>query len=219
MHGDRAGGGLVVGHTHLYFVRHGRTQWNAEGRVQGGGNLDEVGLAQVCALARRLASHQFEAVYASPLPRTRQTAAIVAGALGLPVRLHFLLRDLDYGETAGMLATELRAQYPDLWERLRTAPQTVEFPGGESLGALRRRMERFMREAAMRHSGDVLAVTHDSPVRVVASIAKGLGDVEHGRPELATGLASLTVATWADGAVSLEVHGDVAHLQEVDALA
>ena len=208
-----------MGHTHLYFVRHGRTQWNAEGRVQGGGNLDEVGLAQVCALARRLASHQFEAVYASPLPRTRQTAAIVAGALGLPVRLHFLLRDLDYGETAGMLATELRAQYPDLWERLRTAPQTVAFPGGESLGALRRRMERFMREAAMRHSGDVLVVTHDSPVRVVASIAKGLGDVEHGRPELATGLASLTVATWADGAVSLAVHGDVAHLREVDALA
>lgn len=118
-----------MGQTHFYFVRHGRTQWNVEGRVQGGGNLDEVGVAQVCALARRLASHQFEAVYASPLPRTRQTAAIVAGALGLPVRLHFLLRDLDYGETAGMLTTELRAQYPDLWERLRTAPETVEFPG------------------------------------------------------------------------------------------
>ena len=219
MHGDREGGGLVVGYTHLYFVRHGRTQWNVEGRVQGGGNLDEVGVAQVCALARRLASHQFEAVYASPLPRTRQTAAIVAGALGLPVRLHFLLRDLDYGETAGMLTTELRAQYPDLWERLRTAPETVEFPGRESLGALRRRMDRFMREAATRHSGDVLVVTHDSPVRVVASIAKGLGDVEHGRPDLVTRLASLTVATWVDGAVSLEVHGDVAHLEEVDALA
>lgn len=208
-----------MGRARFYFVRHGRTQWNAEGRVQGGGNLDEVGVAQVCALARRLASHQFEAVYASPLPRTRQTAAIVAGALGLPVRLHFLLRDLDYGETAGMLTTELRARYPDLWERLRTAPETVEFPGGESLGVLRRRMERFLREAAAHHSGDVLVVTHDSPVRVVASIAKGLSDAEHGRPDLVTGLASVTVAAWADGAVSLEVHGDVAHLEEVDAVA
>lgn len=219
MHGDQQGGGLVVGRARFYLVRHGRTQWNAEGRVQGGGNLDEVGVAQVCALARRLASHQFEAVYASPLPRTRQTAAIVAGALGLPVRLHFLLRDLDYGETAGMLTTELRARYPDLWERLRTAPETVEFPGGESLGVLRRRMERFLREAAARHSGDVLVVTHDSPVRVVASIARGLSDAEHGRPDLETGLASVTVAAWVDGAVSLEVHGDVAHLEEVDAVA
>ena len=58
----------------FHFVRHGRTTWNVEGRVQGGGNLDRLGVAQACALAARLADRAFDAVYASPYPRTRQTA-------------------------------------------------------------------------------------------------------------------------------------------------
>ena len=58
----------------LILARHGRTSWNVQGRVQGGGGLDEVGRAQVAALTQRLAAEPITAVYASPAWRARQTA-------------------------------------------------------------------------------------------------------------------------------------------------
>ena len=53
----------------LFFVRHGRTSWNAEGRVQGGGGWDGVGRMQAAALGEHLRSEHFDAIYASPALR------------------------------------------------------------------------------------------------------------------------------------------------------
>ena len=202
----------------FHFVRHGRTTWNVEGRVQGGGNLDRLGVAQACALAARLAGGSFDAVYASPYPRTRQTACIVAGALGLPVSLRFLLRDLDYGHLAGARLEEFKAAYPLVWERWRSAPDRTVFPGGESLGNLRARVVRFVEDASVNGAGDVLVVTHDSPVRTAASIALGLPDARHNDPGLDTLYAALTVISVEDGRWTLESHNDAAHLTGLDGL-
>ena len=202
----------------FHFVRHGRTTWNVEGRVQGGGNLDSLGVAQACALAARLAGAAFDAVYASPYPRTRQTACIVAGALGLPVSLHFLLRDLDYGHLAGARLDDFKAAYPQVWERWRAAPDRTTFPGGESLGGLRARILRFVERAGANGAGDVLAVTHDSPVRTAASIALGLPDSQHTSPSLSTPCASLTAINVDGGRWMLESHNDAAHLAGLDGL-
>ena len=198
------------------FVRHGRTPWNVQGRVQGGGGLDEVGRAQAVALGDRLSSEPIIAIYASPALRARQTATAVARRHGLKVRQRSLLRDMDYGKIAGALLSDAEARYPDLVKRWRTRPDTVQFEGGDSLGDLRWRIQRFIRETVAAHgSGTVLAATHDSPVRVVASLALDIDDSRHMQPEMRVPLASLTVLEVDGGLMHLALHHDEAHLEGI----
>ena len=201
----------------LIFVRHGRTSWNVQGRVQGGGGLDEVGRAQVAALTERLAAEPITAVYASPAWRARQTAQPLADTLGLPVRRRQLLRDLDYGRYAGAFVADVMRDDPDLLHRWRTEPQNVTFDGGENLAALRGRIERFIRDMAAAHpEGTVVAATHDSPVRMAVAIAHGLPDSSHRDEWIKTTYASLTALEVGDGAVRLASHNDVAHLAGIE---
>lgn len=203
----------------LILVRHGRTAWNVQGRVQGGGGLDEAGKAQVAALADRLAGEPIAAVYASPAWRARQTAKPVADALGLTVRRRALLRDLDYGRFAGAFVADVEREDPDLLERWRNAPETVTFDGGENLAALRGRIERFIRRTAEAHpSATVLAATHDSPVRMAVSIARGLPDAAHREEDIKTPYASVTLLeVERGGAMRVALHKDAAHLAGIDA--
>ncbi len=201
----------------LILVRHGRTAWNVHGRVQGGGSLDDVGRAQAAALAERLSGERISVVYASPALRARETASVVAERLRLPVRSSMLLRDLHYGKLAGALVADVEAREPGLLERWRASPHTVRFEGGESIGELRARIARFIERTAQRHDGaTVLAATHDSPVRVAASLALGLDDSQHTQERLRTRLASVTELSVDGGVIALPVHNDVGHLRGID---
>jgi broad specificity phosphatase PhoE len=201
----------------LIFVRHGRTPWNVQGRVQGGGGLDEVGRAQAARLGAALAAEPLAAVYASPALRARQTGRAVARLHGLPVRQRRLLADLDYGRYAGALLADVQREQPELFAAWRAAPHTVQFEGGERLGDLRERVRRFIAQAYANHDGaTVLAATHDSPVRVAASLALGLGDERHTDPDLRTPLASVTELLVEGPHLRLARHKDVAHLAGID---
>ncbi len=201
----------------LILARHGRTSWNVQGRVQGGGGLDEVGRAQVAALTQRLAAEPITAVYASPAWRARQTAQPLADALGLSVHRRRLLRDLDYGRYAGALVADVMREDPELFNRWRNEPHTVTFDGGENLAALRGRIERFIRDMAAAHpGGTVFAATHDSPVRMAVSIAHGLPDSSHREEWIKTAYASVTALEVEDGAVRIVGHNDAAHLAGIE---
>ena len=99
----------------MLFVRHGRTTWNVEGRVQGGGDLDEVGRTQAMALANRLSEEKIKAVYASPFARTTQTAEIISSKHEVEIQTSPLLKDLDYGKYSGSLLTDVKKSDPELW--------------------------------------------------------------------------------------------------------
>ena len=201
----------------LILVRHGRTAWNVLGRVQGGGALDDIGRAQASALAERMSGERISVVYSSPARRARETASVVAERLGLSVRRSMLLRDLNYGRFAGALLADVKAREPGLLERWRASPHTVRFEGGESIGELRARIARFIARTAHLHDGaTVLAATHDSPVRVAASLALGLDDSQHTQERLRTRLASVTELHVDGEVMALTVHNEVGHLRGID---
>lgn len=200
----------------LFIVRHARTTWNAEGRVQGGGGLDALGRAQAVALAERLRAEPLEGIYASNTLRARQTAQFVARLHGMKVRQRNLLRDLNYGRLAGAFLEDFRRERPGLIEQWRDHPETVHFEGGESLADLRQRVCRFIADLETAHpTGTVLASTHDSPVRVVASLALGLDDSHHNRADLITANASVSVFEIDHGEITLRIHNDTDHLKDV----
>ena len=201
----------------VLLVRHGRSKFNVEGRVQGGGRLDPVGRAEAASLVSRLRAEPIAAVYASPTTRTLQTARVIAFDHGLPVHRTKLLADIDFGVYASMLTLEARARDPDLWSRWRASPHAVHFPHGESLGDLRRRMREFLEKAWTRWQGHtLLAVTHDSSIRVAACIATGLDDSHH--QEWVAATASITtIEVSAEGLRLVQPYADTRHLLGKDA--
>jgi probable phosphoglycerate mutase len=137
----------------LFLFRHGETDWNREGRLQGHTDtpLNANGVAQAEGLARRLHRHGVEAVVASDLSRALTTARIIAEALGIPVLTDRGLREVSVGLAEGMLWEEAKARFgAALTERWYT-DDNVAFPGGETgeatlirgLAALRRFTEAY----------------------------------------------------------------------------
>jgi broad specificity phosphatase PhoE len=148
--------------TTLLLVRHGETDWNADGRLQGQTDrpLSDFGRRQARKLADELADEELEAIYASDLARARETAEIAGERLGLPVVLDPDLREKDWGT----------------WEGLTTVERDrVEFVG-ESTEEHRERILRALRRIAERHpTGRVLVVTHGGSIRRVQTAALGMG--------------------------------------------
>ena len=147
--------------TTLLLVRHGETDWNAEGRLQGHTDrpLNERGRRQARSLAEQLAEQGIAALYSSDLARARQTAEIVAARLGLPVVLQADLREKNWGTWEGLTAAE----------RERVAYE------GETTAEHRERTLRAVRRIADSHPGRRLAVvTHGGSLRRVQAAVLGI---------------------------------------------
>jgi broad specificity phosphatase PhoE len=147
--------------TTLLLVRHGETDWNAEGRLQGQTDrpLSDYGRRQARQLAEELAGEELDAIYSSDLARARETAEIVGETLGLPIELDRDLREKDWGTWEGLTPVER---------------DRVEFVG-ESTETHRDRMLRALRQISERHPGaHVLVVTHGGSMRRVQVAALGM---------------------------------------------
>ena len=163
----------------IFFVRHGESTWNAQGRYQGRCDppLSERGKAQAGTLADRFAAEPAaapRAVVSSPLSRARETAERSARALGLNVAIDDRLVEISHGHWEGLLKTEVAVRWPHMLEAWRTSPQTVRFPGGESLDDVQRRFRSFI-ERADAFESPLLVVTHDVIVRLAVLDARGEG--------------------------------------------
>ena len=151
--------------TTLLLARHGETDWNRELRIQGSSDieLNELGRRQAQSLAQELTDVELDAIYASDLSRARETAAAVAAAHGLEVRLDPRLRERSFGS----------------WEGL-TREDIAEFPpgsrhDGESDEAVRERMLAAVAEIAAAHPGEqVLIVSHGGALNTLWHHALGV---------------------------------------------
>ena len=169
----------------LLLLRHGQSTWNADGRWQGHADppLSPLGEEQARDAARRLAPGQFSRIVASNLRRARQTAEILAEALGLPVALDPDLREIDVGDWQGLTRAEIDAQAPGAladWSEGRSEST----PGGETRTHLTDRARAaLLRAAAAASPGDrVLLVSHGALIR---NLDRRLGLVPQGIPNLA----------------------------------
>lgn len=154
---------------HLLLVRHGQSEWNREGRIQGqsGPGLTDVGRRQV----RRIVAWLAEAVPGAPvvssdLTRCVETAEPIAAALGVEPELEEDLRERDLGAWTGRLHAEVREQDPERFARWRAGEDVVPEIGGESSSRLTARVVAVLerRLAASPESGVVVVVTHAGPV-------------------------------------------------------
>jgi probable phosphoglycerate mutase len=153
---------------HLLLLRHGQSEWNALGRWQGQADppLSPLGEEQARDAARRLAALGFTAVVSSDLSRARQTAAILAGSLGLPVDLDPDLREIDVGDWEGLTRAEIEASWPGALADWSAGRSDAPLGGESRFHLVARARAALARAAAAAAPGErVLVVSHGALIR------------------------------------------------------
>lgn len=132
--------------TNFFLIRHGETDWNLAGRIQGATDipLNETGRAQANVTGRSMLGRTWDLVVASPLSRAMETASIIAEVNGLPAPIPLAgLVERNYGEAEGLTGPELEAIYPG---------DTV-VPGRESRVEVQNRVVAAIHELAKANPG------------------------------------------------------------------
>ena len=209
--------------TTTVLLRHGETVHTAERRFSGAGGddppLNATGEEQAAAAAAAIAGRWSPAgVVCSPLRRARQTADVLAAVLGAPVREVHDLRECHFGDWEGHTFAEVQQRWPDelaAW----LADTAVAPPGGESFDAVDARVRRARDQALARFAGrTVVLVTHVTPIKLLVREVLGAPMPALYRMELTP--ASLSEIEWyAEGAASLRLFNDAAHLRDGGAQA
>ena len=160
--------------TVLFLIRHGLTDHTGS-RLYGwtpGVHLSEKGREQVAQLVDRFDGLSMAAVYSSPLERCRETAAPLARAHGVDIRVRRELGEVDYGSWTNRSLSQLART--KLWKVVQQTPSQAVFPGGESLLHVQERVVQEALAIAGQHPrAHVAVVSHGDPIRLLVSHAAG----------------------------------------------
>src|SRR6266481_6518850 len=160
----------------IYYIRHGETSWNAEGRLQGAqdASLNELGRKQAAHAGNILADLFMRdgrdkstlAFVSSPLGRAQSTMQLVRAELKLPPAAYGLddrLREIGYGQWEGSTLAEMQAKDPELFAKRQLEKWTVAPPGGESYVSVQARMQSWYDSVRE----DMVAVAHGGTARAL----------------------------------------------------
>ncbi|MCC7356512.1 MAG: histidine phosphatase family protein [Candidatus Doudnabacteria bacterium] len=156
----------------LLMIRHGQTDGNKNEIVYGHLDLpiNEVGEKQVAVMADQLTEHHIDAIYASPLMRTHQTAEVVSTKLKLPVVYRDELIERDFGSLNGRSWKDILEEFgPDYRHKdFRQEYDYHEF-GGEDFNDVKKRVTTFLDFLRQTHTDDkvILAITHAGIIRLM----------------------------------------------------
>jgi probable phosphomutase (TIGR03848 family) len=161
--------------TLVLLVRHAVTPTTGKvlpGRAPGL-HLSDEGRRQAEAAAKRLAAlPRIAAVYSSPLERARETAAAIARARGLAVRIERGLLECDFGAWTGASLRRLARKRE--WAAVQRHPSGFRFPGGESFVEMQSRIADAVRGLVERHPGRaIVAVSHADPIKALLAHVLG----------------------------------------------
>jgi broad specificity phosphatase PhoE len=177
--------------TLFFLVRHGEHRLQgrlAAGRTPGIG-LSPKGRAEAAAVAERLADEKIDAIYASPLDRTRETAEIISDRLDLPVVIRENVIELDFGEWTGLTFDQVRTD--KRWELWRTCRSIAAIPGGESWRQVQDRTVNALFDLRRSHpEGTVVVVSHGDVIRAALLFALGMPLDLYNRIEVGTASVS-----------------------------
>ena len=197
----------------LLLVRHGETEWNAEGRIQGHTDigLSEKGAEQARSLGQRLVDLRIDAAYSSDLKRTSETAKLALGDRNLVLNKTSELREYHKGIFEGMTLGEIQAQYPEEYPKYLEKDLSYAPKGGETTRDVSIRMASIIGDIKAKHMDEtVLVVSHGGVLR--AAMVFLLGMELESNWSFVFGNCSLTIVnTFADNTV-LRLFNDTSHM-------
>ena len=210
--------------THILAIRHGETDWNIVGRIQGHTDvpLNATGIQQAEKLASSLADAPLAHIYSSDLLRAWATAQALAQCNGAPLTSHAGLRERCFGIYEGQRFVDIEASHPEDALRWRKRDPAFAPSQGESLQTLLTRVSETVTAMAAAHLGQHIAiVAHGGVLDSLYRLATHQGLQAPRTWEL--GNTSINRLLWTpDSGLTLVGWGDTSHLQrsgldEIDA--
>lgn len=205
--------------TQVFIVRHGETEWNLTGKMQGHSDspLTAVGTAQAEALAEGLKNQSFSALYSSDLVRAYETARRIIAKNHLTIMTDSRLRERNLGIFQGLDKQGIETQFPDEYQHYITHGATYVVPNGESGQQFFDRCVTCLTELAAKHLGErILVVTHGG---VLTNLFKSTVGLPVASPRRFSVLnTSINVFSCHNGVWMLERWGDLSHLAHLHSL-
>lgn len=163
---------------HLFLIRHGETDWNFEGRIQGWTDipLNARGIEQATQLAERLAVEEsIRSLYTSPLIRAQMTAGIIGQRIGLVPTADQRLIERSPGKVEGLTLAEIEHVFPDVYRAWRSDEEHVVLPEAEDQHMFRARVDSFLQMLRAQHTDSrVAVVTHGGTCGMMIATILGL---------------------------------------------
>lgn len=182
----------------LYLIRHGQTDWNVAGRIQGRQDiqLNSVGLWQAGRLAEAMRNRPVTAVYSSPQKRAFKTAEAVSQLWQAPLILLPQLAEISYGSWEGRTSRDILETDRELYEAWWKHPAQVAPPGGETLNQVDQRCRQAWREISGSVKGDCAVVSHGGTLaHFLVQILKN-GENGQGPEDIVVENASITTVEY-----------------------
>lgn len=203
----------------IYFVRHGETEWNLKGMLQGKKNspLTEKGRSQAVKLGEALKDIEFEGIYTSPVVRASLTAEIIKGDRDQALYTVPELREMSFGDMEGLTKKEFErlhpVQYKNLWEDAVVYDPTAF--NGETFAQVDKRVMEGLEHLVKSHpnGGKILVVSHGMTLKNIVSHVLGHGLEEYWNDPVPEN-TSLTIVSYKDGNYKMEDFSNTSHLED-----
>lgn len=198
----------------IFLIRHGETEWNKLGRLQGHSDvqLSSEGIRQAHLLMAHAHFPRIDAIYSSDLSRSVKTAEILAKHLNLNVKKLSELRETNFGDWEGKSVKELAEKLPDDFGKLFTDPERCRPPRGETFLECQARVMNVIRNIIATHDGkNVIVVSHGSAIRLI--IGAALDMPIHKIWAISQFNMALNILRVDEGNFTVELINSTAHLQ------
>lgn len=200
----------------LYITRHGETEWNKAGKMQGwmNSNLTGKGVENAKRLGESLKDIEFDRIYSSPLGRALDTAKYIRGSKNTEIIIKDSLKEMGFGCWEGVEQKEVERLYPVQRHNFWSKPHLYEPVDGESYQELIIRVDAVLEEIMKDMSAEnILIVTHAAVKKAIYSVLKDIPLADFwGPPYLYD--TCLTVLEIKDGEIKWLLEADTSHMDD-----
>ena len=200
----------------LYLIRHGQTDWNVTGKIQGKTDipLNETGKRQAACLARGMEKRPVVQIYTSSLKRALETAEIIGRSQNVKVKPMKELEEVGFGHWEGCTNEEIKRQYPREFEMWWDDPLALAPCGGETQEQIRARCRQAMETILSQACGDLAVVSHGATLAYIIEYLMRDDPMSEG---IIVGNSSITTIEFdpLTGKTQMVQQNDSSHLKEM----
>jgi phosphoserine phosphatase len=197
----------------LYLLRHGESEWNLSGQVQGtkDSELTEKGIEQAKLAANRLKLENIDKIYSSPLKRAKHTAEVVAESIGIESIVDIGLKEMCFGHWEGVLLKEIQKDNADEFMMWKKSPHKFKVKDSESLKEVQERMLNVIKKIKETEDAEnVLLVSHGTAIKAMVLGLLGIDLSKYGNFSVSN--TGITLIEFGDYNTVMRYFNDKAHL-------
>lgn len=202
-----------VMYLNIFLTRHGQTEWNVIGKLQGWSNSDltEKGIESAKRLSNRLKDVDFDLIFSSSQQRALETAELIRGTKETEIKILDDLREIGFGSWEGMEISRIKEVYEEEYDTYLNKPHLYNPINGESILDVYKRVETALDKILSIDAKNILIVSHGVTLKVLTSIIKGIPIEELYTIPVQVGTA-LNICEYDGNQLRFIVEEDTSHL-------